>query len=182
MERLYKALMWLAVVALVMGLVTIYLLGNPASNQYPQGIAFDSADGLIAAFFKMLYAQRVFIVSNLSGLLGGGVVTLAAVLAWVNRRRAWLIALVVLELLTLAWPLVAQTWLIWQNTHASPLSQAQTQAQVETFNLVNLSVPLIPIALALVFALIHRKSLAATTDMAADAESDAELGVVRSAL
>ena len=162
MERLYKALVWLASIAIVLGLVMSYLIATmPALNRFPPG-PIDGSDGLVGAFVKVLSFQWPNIMLSLSSLLGDGAIVLAAALAWMQRRRAWLIALIVPTLLTLAWPsFTIVAWVSWK-------------PQIPTFNFIVMSVPLIPVALALIFGLIRRKPAAATTD--------AELDIVRSAL
>lgn len=162
MERLYKALVWLASIAIVLGLVISYLIAMTAINRFPQQPSLGGSDGLVSAFVKVLSFQWLNIMLSLSSLLGDGAIGLAATLAWAQRRRAWLIALIVAALLTLAWPsFTIVAWVSWG-------------PQIQTFNFVVLSAPLIPVAVALIFGLIRRKPAAATTD--------AELDIVRSAL
>lgn len=171
MERLYKALVWLASIAIVLGLVISYLLAMTAINRYPPGLTVSSSDGLVGAFFKVLSFQTTNTMLGLSNLLNGGVITLAVTLAWANRRRAWLIALIILTLLTLAWPSFT---IAWADLNYSQGSAGISESQIQTFNFIVLSAPLIPVAVALIFGLIRRKPAAATTD--------AELDIVRSAL
>jgi hypothetical protein len=172
MERLYKALVWLAAVALVLGLVIAYLYATLSANLLPNGYYFGGSDGLIVAFLRVLRSRMFEVAISLSNLLGSGAFVLAAVLAWMQRRRAWLTALVVAALLALVWP---SFMLAWQIVQFPPGPSGPPESELKTFNIISLTIPLIPFALPLIFALIRRKPAAATT-------TDAELGIVRSRL
>lgn len=171
-ERLYKTLAWLAALALILGLVIAFLYATLPANLLPNGYYFGGSDGLIVAFLTVLHSRVFEVAISLSNLLGSGAIVLAAVLAWMQRRRAWLTALIVAVLLTLAWPSFA---LAWQIAQFPPGPSAPPESEIKTFSIISLTVPLIPFALPLIFALIHRKPTSAAT-------TDAELGIVRSAL
>ncbi|HEX5572383.1 MAG TPA: hypothetical protein VFX31_13400, partial [Ktedonobacterales bacterium] len=119
-----------------------------------------------------LRSRMLDVAFSLSNLLGGSAIVLAAALAWAQRRHAWLIALIVAALLALAWPSFA---LAWQFVQFPPGPSGPPESELKTFNIISLTIPLIPFALPLIFALIRRKPAAATT-------TDAELGIVRSRL
>jgi hypothetical protein len=173
MDRLYKALAWLASIAIVLGLVIAYMYAKTTLGQFAPAFGVSGSDGLIGAFFKVLRSQIFSMAVNVSTLLVGGVTTLAAALAWVNRRHAWLTALIVVTLLTLAWPSLI---IAWQNLYFQPGPAGLSRQEVEVYTFVVFAVQLLPAALALIFALVHRRPAAASTD------ADAALGVVRSAL
>lgn len=171
MERLSKALAWLAAMAIILGLIFSYLYATLTFNQLSQGFAIGGADNVVEAFFNVLKSQLIFIALSASNVLDGGAIILAMSLAWVNRHRAWLIALIAITLLTFIWPSFFMTW---QNTHP-PISGGSATLGVETYNFVSMAVSFVPAVLALIYALIHRQPISAAT-------ADAELGIVRSAL
>ncbi len=174
MDRLYKALAWLAGIAIALGLVIAYLYAKTTIGQFQQGFfGVSGSDGLIGAFFKVLRSQTFSMIMDVSNLLVGGVTTLAAALAWVNRRHGWLTALIVGTLLALAWPSFT---LAWQYLYFQPGQAELPRQEVEVFTFVVFAVQLLPAALALVFPLMQRWPPRAAAD------ADAALGVVRSAL
>jgi hypothetical protein len=176
MDRLYKALVWLASIAIVLGLVIVYHYVMLPVGGFSQGYFFSGSDGPVVAFFSMLKSQTFYLFSTLSNLFDSGAIVLGIALAWANRRYGWMAALIIVTLLSFIWPTFVLTW---QNFHVPPSQDpSQSQAQIQMSNLMVLSVSLLPAALALIFALIHRKAAAANTA----ATADADLGVVRSAL
>jgi hypothetical protein len=158
-ERLHKTLIWLAVVAIAFGLAIAFVLTRSFIPS-PLGFSYSSEDGLLGAYFKVLSSQTINLAIGLSTLLNGGVITLAAALAFVNRRWGWLTALIVVTLLTLTWPPFALVLLNRQ------LSQTFPYLQIFAYNFTTLAVPLIPVALALIFALIRRGHAPSATAVA----------------
>lgn len=162
MERLNKTLIWLAVIALALGLVMVVLFASPAFDLLaPRGYFYTSQDGLLGSYFALLSSQTANLVMGLSTLLNGGVITLAAALALVNRRWGWLIALIVVTLLTLLWPPFA---LVWFNS--SPPPPIGPTSPIGVYNFTTLAVPLIPVALALIVGLTRRRPASTGTDIA----------------
>lgn len=174
MDRLYKALAWLAGIAIALGLVIAYVYAKTTLGQFAPGFGVSGSDGLIGAFFKVLRSQTFNVILDVSNLLVGGVTTLAAALAWASRRNGWLTALIVGTLLALAWPSFT---IAWQTLYFQPGPAELPRHEVELFTFVVFAVQLLPAALALIFALTNRKAVAANT-----ADADTALGVVRSAL
>ncbi|MGH2503022.1 MAG: hypothetical protein ACRDID_10950 [Ktedonobacterales bacterium] len=159
MERLNKTLIWLAAVVLALGLVMALLFASPAFElSAPRGYFFyTSQDGFLGSYFTLLSSQTANLLLGLSTLLNGGAITLAAALAFLNRRWGWLIALIVVTLLTLLWPPFA---LVWFNS--SP--PTGLTSQIGVYNFTTLAVRLIPVALALIFALIRRRPASTATE------------------
>ncbi|HEY8326133.1 MAG TPA: hypothetical protein VIG77_16660 [Ktedonobacterales bacterium] len=156
MERLNKTLIWLAVVAIAFGLAIAFVLTR-TFIPHPLGFSYSSEDGLLAAYFNILSSQTINLAIGLSTLLNGGVITLAAAMAFVNRRWGWLIVLIVVTLLTLLWPPFALILLSRQESQTFPY------LHIFAYNFTTLTVPLIPVALALIFALIRRRSAPTAT-------------------
>ena len=174
MDRLYKALAWLAGIAIALGLVIAYLYARANVGQFQPGFfGISRPDGLIGAFFKVLRSQTFNMILDVSNLLVGGATTLAAALAWASRRNGWLTALIVGTLLALAWPSFT---IAWQMLYFQPGPAELPRHEVELFTFVVFAVQLLPVALALIFALMQRRPASAAAD------ADAALGVVRSAL
>lgn len=178
MEKLYKALVWLAGLALVLGLFVAFTFQTPASNSSLefQGPSSFGVGGLGPTFFKVLVGTWFMEVMRLSSTLTDGATLLGIVTAWLHRRRGWLIALLVVTLLASLWPSVVQAWqvaiYIPQSAGVGPSPQT-----IYTTNLSMFAVPLIPVVMALVLALTNRRLLPSVTT-----STDAELGIVRSQL
>jgi hypothetical protein len=183
-EKLYKALIWLAGVALALGLVITFLYTAMAMNNLPNGYALGHPDGPIAVFFTTLSTQKLSIVADLSGVLGDGAIALAAALAWMEGRRGWLTALIGVRAALLLQYTADMTWNYLLNLNAASGSMNSGAVNVGEFNFVNFAVPLIPVALALIFALAHRKAAAIETNVteAKATESDGTLEIIRSPL
>jgi hypothetical protein len=178
-DKLYKALIWLAGVALALGLLVTYLYMTMANSNLPNGYALGHPDGPIAVFFTTLSTQKLSIVADLSGVLGDGAIALAAALAWMEGRRGWLTALIGVRAALLLQYTADMTWNYLLNLNAASGSINSGAVNVGEFNFVNFAVPLIPVALALLYALTHRKAAATVSDAA---ESDATLEIIRSPL
>lgn len=182
MDKLYKALIWLAGAALMLGLVITYIYTTMAMNNLPNGYALGQPEGPIAAFFTILGAQKLAIVVGLSGLLGDGAIALAAALAWMEGRRGWLLALIGARAVMLFQPIAMMTWDYLLNAASAPINSGAPNLM--TFTFVSFAVPLIPVALALIFGLTRRKA-SATEPGAAEVdatESDSALEIIRSPL
>ena len=183
MDKLYKALIWLAGVALTLGLGVTSLYMAMAMNKLPNGYyTLGQPEGPIPVFFTTLSTQKLAIVAGLSGLLGDGAIALAAALAWVEGRRGWLLALIGVRAVMLFQPTVMMTWDYLMNAASAPINSGA--ANLETFTFVNFAVPLIPVALALIFGLTLRKASATETNVteAKATEADGTLEIIRSPL
>jgi hypothetical protein len=175
MERLYRGLVWLAGVTVVFGLVVSYTYASSIFNT-TQGWNPVIGQGVsIVVFFQLLATQTLNMALSLANILVGGVIILAAALAWATRRRVWLAALIVATLLSILSQGVA---FIWQTHYlaTAPHSNAQVNSALQTIIFISWTIQLIPVILALIFGLTHRKLAEAT------AVSDAALGIERSAL
>jgi hypothetical protein len=93
---------------------------------------------------------------SVSNLLVGGVTVMTMIVAWADRRRGWLSALVVVTILTLLWPIGVQS--------------ATTTLLVQSGAASVFAVPLVPVLMAFVFALTRRKDATApgTQNIATD--------------
>jgi hypothetical protein len=154
--KVYKPLMWLAGIAFVVGLVKAMLFWTLAINSLSQGYSTSQSDGFVGILLKTLNAGRVDDLFNVSNLLIFGVTVMAAIVAWADRRRGWLIALIVVTALTLLWPVGVQSLLVSVlPTTPSPYSPTDTLlAQGGGDSLF--AVPLIPLVMAFIFALTRR--------------------------
>ncbi len=175
MERLYRGLVWLACATLIVGAMASYLYASSVYTSTQAGISFSESGGSsssIAVFFQLLATQWGNMALSLSNLLDGGVIILAATLAWATHRRVWLATLIVVTLLTVVWPSVA---FVWQAHYlAAQLGGSNVPAIQMIYIYLSQGVQLLPVALALVFGLNRRRTFMATTD--------ATLGIERSAL
>lgn len=171
MEKLYRVLVWLAGVTLVFGLFLAIVPNTPlASVANPQDVSASGTSGslslFLSAFVATLRQGLYFELQNVLTLLVGGVIVMAMALAWVNRRRVWFSALIVVTLLTLLWPTGVIAW-----QAISPPTGALTPYPITSpegvGNFTDLVVPLIPVALALVLALTHHKPASTATPAAA---------------
>lgn len=174
MERLYRALVWLAGAAVVVSLVASYIVASSIYSNFTSGggsTEVSGSSGSATVLLTVLSGQVKFIAMDLVSLLSGGAVILAMALAWAARRREWLAALIIVTLATLVLPSAITTWLIL-NPSAPSQSQGEQFPVVVTLLMLNLQ--LIPVSLALVFGLIRSRPAADTTDAA--------LGIERSAL
>lgn len=177
MERFYRALVWLACVAIVVRLIAaiMYSYALQVTNSLPSGFSSSGRESVISVFFKILIGQWLIEILGWSNLIVYGATVLGAVTAWVTRRRGWLIALIVATILTLMWPAATQAW----NVVTYPPMSADSLGP-GIVNAVNFSIftaPLIPVVMALVFALSHRRLAPSVTTA-----TDVELGIVRSQL
>lgn len=172
MERLYRGLAWLASVTIIVDLVASILYVAPAFNNTQQGVSVDGSSNSITVFLQLLATQKINMALSLANLLVSGVIVLAAALAWATGRRVWLIALIVVTLLTLIWPAIA---FAWEMHYVAATLDAQIQSGAQVISYITIGVQLIPVALALIFGLVGRKPTATAT-------TDVELGIERSAL
>lgn len=176
MERLYRGLVWLAGATLIVGVVASYLYASSVFTSTQAGISFSESGGSsssIAVFFQLLTTQWSTMALSLSNLLNGGVIILAATLAWATHRRIWLAAMILATLLMIIWPSIV---FLWQTHYLSAQFAFSNAPEFHIYSYIYISegVQLIPVALALVFGLNSRR--------AAIARTDATLGIERSAL
>ncbi len=157
MEKVYSPLGWLAGIAFVVGLVKAILFWTLAINALSQGYSLISPYGFAGALLTILNAGRVDDLLSVSNLLIGGVTVMAVIVAWADRRWGWLIALIVVAILTVFWPVGVQS-LIFARLPLTPSPYSATTtllAQGGTDSLF--AVPLIPLVMAFIFALTRHK-------------------------
>ncbi|HET9110642.1 MAG TPA: hypothetical protein VFN78_07450 [Ktedonobacterales bacterium] len=176
MEKLYRALVWLAGIGLVCGLFVAFMFQTPASNTSIQGPSSFGVSGFAPTFFSVLMGSWFMELMRLSSVLTDGATVLGIVAAWVGRRRGWLVALLVVTLLTWLWPTAVQAWQVAIYVPQTAGDGPSPQTIYDT-NLSMFAVPLIPVVMALILALTNRKLIPTVTT-----STDAELGIVRSAL
>ncbi len=165
MQRLYRAIAWIAGVAIVVGLLKATMLWTQAINTVSQGLSqgsgFSLSDGTFSVFFTLLRSGLLFDLMNVSNLLVGGVMVMTVIVAWADRRSGWLIALLVVTLLALLWPLGVQLWIATALPTTPPPYPTTLALLAQIGNNSSFAAPLIPLALAVIFALTQRKSAAA---------------------
>ena len=169
MNRMYRALSWLAVVAVIAGLVNAAIYAF-SLFRYGNGIGYGTTGftGSLSDWLKFFGVGFVFAVTN---TLIAGVVVLGMALAWADHHRGWLIAVLLMTIAVILW---------------SQAQQIVIPSQLDNLAVFSVyAVPLAPVLLLLVFALIRRKSATmATPGAVPDVASDADdfLGITRSAL
>ena len=174
MEKLYKALTWLASVALICGLFIAFRV--QATTQF-QGLSLSGAQGFAPMFFAVLTGTWFMELSSISTMLADGAIVLGVTIAWMGRRRTWLVALLVVTVLTWLWPAAAQAWQVATFVPQAAADGLSPQA-ISMINFTLFAVPLIPVVLALVMALTHRR----LTPSSDTTSTDAELGIERGSL
>jgi hypothetical protein len=184
MTRLYRALIWLAVVALVVGLPDA-LLQFMRLNQQSQAIGYGPSSGLIGSFPAWMLFFGLPAFGALVFALATGVSVLGMVVAWVNQRRSWLVVMLLVTLASILWPYAYQLWNIVHPSLTPPPTGGAT-GQSSTNDLFYFSVyaaSLVPVVLVLVFSAFSRAYMhARPADNRLDADADALLGITRSAL
>jgi len=154
-ERLYKALVWLAGVAIVTGLAFSAMYTTQAASNYAQVPHVSLIDGMFAGFFTGLYVGDLpYDVRSVAFLCACGVTLLALALAWSNRRYGWLLALLIATLLALLWPTWVEAWTLRPFTMFQPYPPVTAALETQIFS--GYAVPLVPVVLALIFALTRR--------------------------
>lgn len=160
MERLYKALMWLSGLTLVVGLVKAVLMWTLAINTLGLGDGVFQTDSPFSMFLANVSASRAQEILVVANLLVGGVTVMALVIAWADRRRGWLIALIIAALVALVWPTGVEMW----NASGWPLAPQPYPTPVSMFaQIVNdsiFAIPLIPPVMALILGLTRHDSAA----------------------
>ncbi|HZC05023.1 MAG TPA: hypothetical protein VE338_05220 [Ktedonobacterales bacterium] len=159
MNRVYKALVWLAGSGIVFGLAFAIMLTAQTVTNYAQLPHLSIVDGLFSGMFTGLYGISVYSgLKTLAILLVGGTMLLAIALAWADRRYGWLSALVVVSILALLWPSAIEAWAFLNSQPLSLLqSPAPVPASIEVAALTAYAAPLIAVVLALILALTHRE-------------------------
>lgn len=160
MERLYKALMWLSGLALVAGLARVLLLWTQANITLTSGLGIDRSQGIFSMFLTIASSERMLEALAATNLLIGGVMVMALIVAWADRRRGWLIALIVVVVIALAWPTGVQIW----DVSGAPMAPQAYPAPISLVaQIVNDSVyamPLIPLVIALILGLTRHDGAA----------------------
>ncbi|HZC05024.1 MAG TPA: hypothetical protein VE338_05225 [Ktedonobacterales bacterium] len=160
MDRLYKALAWLAGIALVVGLARAILMWTLAINTLGQGNGVFQTVSLFSVFLSDVSAARAQEILSVANLFVSGVTVMALVIAWADQRRGWLIALIVAALVAMVWPLGVEMWDIsgWPlapQPYPMPVSMV---AQIVNDSI--LAIPLIPPVMALIVGLTRHDGAA----------------------
>jgi hypothetical protein len=161
-NRVYKALVWLAGSGIVFGLAFAIMLTAQTVNNYAQLPHLSIVDGLFSGMFTGLYGITVYSsIKTVAILLVGGTMLLAIALAWADRRYGWLAALIVVNILALLWPLAIDAWAF---VKVQPLSLLQSPtpvpASVEVAVFTAYAAPLVAVVLAMILALTHHERAA----------------------
>jgi heme exporter protein D len=183
MIRMYRALIWLAVVALIVGLPDA-LLQLMRLNQQSQAIGYGPSSGLIGSFPAWMLFFGLPAFGALVFALATGVSVLGMVVAWVNQRRSWLVVMLLVTLASILWPYAYQLWNIVHPSLTPPPTGGATGQSFtnELFYFFSVyAASLVPVVLVLVFSAFSRADMhTRPADNRLDA--DAALGITRSAL
>ncbi len=167
MERIYLALMRLASATLLCGLIIVAMIALNSGQLYQNYVL--SASG---TFFDTLRNALPGILITSVTFLMDGVALLGIVVAWANRRGAWMLALIAAAVVAIVFPAAL---MFGGDFFAIHPRIGRLIAQNATLLIFLPS--LIPVALALVMALRRGGGRAAMR-----AEADAALGLTRSRL
>ncbi len=161
MEKLYRALVWLAGVAIVLGLAFAAVFTAQAASYYSQVPHVSYTDELYSGLVIGLYTGDLPTTIKTAAFLAVcGATLLALTLAWADRRFGWLLALLIVTLLALLWPTWVEAWTL----HTLQLSQpVPVTASLEAQIFSGYAAPLAPAAMALILALARRKPAPSTT-------------------
>ena len=161
MEKVYRAMMWFAGLAFVVGLVKAILFWTLVINSLSQDVVISPLDGLVGVFLTFLSAGRVDELFSVSNLFISGVTVMAVIVAWADRRWGWLIALIVVTILTLLWPVGVQS-LVGSMMPTTPPPYSPTMTLLAQGGSDSLfAVPLIPLVMAFILALTGRRDASA---------------------
>lgn len=160
MNRLYKAMAWLAGLALVVGVARALLIWTLTINTLGLGNGVFQTDSLFSVFLSNVTAARAQEILSVANLLVGGATVMAMVIAGADRRRSWLIALIVAALVALVWPTGVEMWDVsgWPlapQPYPAPISMV---AQIMNDSIF--AIPLIPLVMALILGLTRRDGAA----------------------
>jgi hypothetical protein len=165
-ERIYRALVRLAGMALVAEIVQVVIIVY-SQNVQRQAIRI-GASGVSPTYIEF---QLRSIFSTVTFMLFSGVTITGIVAAWAARRRRWLAPVSLLTVLELLWPYMMNLWSL-----LTPQSYSGTAPWLsESLTLSIFVMTLVPVALILVFARMGIRG-------AAHATTDADLDVIRSPL
>lgn len=170
MDRFYHALRVLSIAALVLGVLAACLESydmwwSSQLNGTDVNISITSAPGLFAL------AMQPVIVG--SGLLADGACTMGITLAWLDHRKRWWVALIVVTLITFVLPNLLEVWYSFTLHQSIQLWFAMQFGGMYAYMLFQLLFPLIPVLTTLAFARETQQERMAI---------EADLGITRSAL
>lgn len=161
MEKVYRTLIWFAGIAIVAGLLKAILFWTLAINSLQSGSLTGPSDGFVGVLVNFLNAARGDDLLSVSNLFIGGVTVMAVIVAWADRRWGWLIALIVVTILILLWPMGVQSLIYAKAPLTPPPYSATTMLLLQGGSDSLFAVPLIPVVMAFIFALTMRKSASA---------------------
>jgi hypothetical protein len=167
-ERMYVALTRLATVALVCGLIIVMLLTINSGQLYPPGFFSTGTGGF---FGTLRFAIPQYLIVTISFLIDG-TAFLGIVVAWADDRQTWMIALLAVVLVALAFPVSLN---FAGSFFARHPRIGQLIGQHTTILIYLLS--LVPVALTLAFARLRGGWRASVRT-----EADATLEITRSRL
>jgi hypothetical protein len=158
-ERLYKALAWVAGAALAFGLAFTIMNTSVTLSYYAQVPQIPNYGVLYSALATSLSTGDLGSnIRPIALLLVSGATLLAMALAWADRRWGWLIALISVTILAILWPSAVAAWAV-TNMHTLPPVPVTAALAVMTFSVF--AAPLVPVALALILALTRHRPAAA---------------------
>lgn len=165
MNRIYKALVWLAGSAIIFGLAFAIMLTMQTVSNYARVPHLSTIDGLFSGMITGLYGISVYSsLKTVAFLLVSGATVLAVALAWADRRYGWLLALIIVSVVALLCPTFIDGWVLLSSQPLSLLQPpASVPASVEVATFTAYAAPLVAVVLALVLALTHRERAAQTT-------------------
>ena len=167
MERLYRALAWTSGVAMVFGVAYAIMFSAQEIGYYSQLPHIGGYEGLYAGWLIGLDTGGLAgNINTLTLLLVCGVTLLAITLACADRRWGWLIALILVAILTIVWPSAVAAWDITY-IHLPLLQPVQVSASSKLMIFSLYAVPLVSVALALILALTRHRPAAAAVSAAA---------------
>jgi hypothetical protein len=155
--------MWIAGVAFVVGVAKVVVFSTQVYQaiQASPGPALGQSAGFVGFFLAFLTSERLIDLMSASNLLVGGVTVMTVIVAWADRRRGWLIALIVVTVLTLLWPIGFQSLIFARLPTTPPPLSATATLFVQGGTASLYAVPLIPVLMAFTFALARRKDASA---------------------
>ena len=162
MNRIYKALVWLAGSAIVFGLAFAIMLTAQTIGYYAQVPHISIVDGLFSGMITGFYGINAYTsLKTVALLLVSGTTLLAIGLAWADRRYGWLFALIVVSILALLWPSFIEAWAFMNSQPFSPLQPPPSvPASIEVAAFTAYAAPLVAVVMALILALTHRERAA----------------------
>ncbi len=170
MDRFYRALRVLCIVAIATGALAACLVGFEII-WYPR--LFNGTDvNLTITSPQALYdlARQPLFIGN--GLLESGACVMGIVLAWLDRRKRWLVALIIVTFIAYVGPNYLRIWQMYTPNQSQPGGVTLQYGQF-SYLLIQSLPSLIAVVTTLAFARDTQQERMAL---------EAELGITRSAI